>query len=85
MSNDVAYPVFRTPGRGLALRVARQMLEFGAQPYSEVSVEAEVPTVTEMKRLRDALPESWFMCWNMDAPVVAPNRNPGPDLCDSRP
>jgi hypothetical protein len=72
MSTDVAYPVFRTSDRDLALRVARQMVVFGAQPYSQVSVEAEVPTVSEVKRLRDALPESWFMCWNMDAPVVAP-------------
>ncbi|MFD9460414.1 hypothetical protein [Streptomyces sp. NPDC060027] len=85
MSNDVAYPVFRTPDLGLALRVAREMVAFGAQPHSEVSVEAEIPTVTEVKRLRDALPESWFTCWNMDAdaPVVP---LPGiPDLTCSAP
>lgn len=83
MSNGVAYPVFRTPDLDLALRVARQMVAFGAQPYSEVSVEAEVPTVAEVRRLRDALPDSWFTCWNMDAPVVPP---PGiPDLTCSAP
>ncbi len=78
MSNGVAYPVFRTPDVDLALRVARQMVAFGAQPYSKVSVEAEVPTVAEVGRLRDVLPDSWFTCWNMDSPTVPP---PGiPDL-----
>ncbi|MFG2950502.1 hypothetical protein [Streptomyces adustus] len=83
MSNDVAYPIFRTPDLELALRAAWQMAAFGAQPYSEVSVEAEVATLTEVRRLRDVLPESWFTCWNMDAPVVLP---PGiPDLTRSAP
>lgn len=78
MSSSVAYPVFRTPDLDLALRVARRMVAFGVQPTSEVSVEAEVPTAAEVGRLRDALPDSWFTCWNMDAPAVPP---PGiPDL-----
>ncbi|MFD7631315.1 hypothetical protein ACFV7Q_35770 [Streptomyces sp. NPDC059851] len=76
MSNDVAYPVFRTPDRDLALRTARRMVAFGAQPYSQVSVEAEVPTLAEARRLRDALPESWFTCWDVDAPSVPPPNIP---------
>lgn len=83
MSNDVAYPVFRTPDLGPALRVARQMVAFGAQPWSVVSVEAQAPTIAEVKRLRGALPESWFTCWGMNAPAVPP---PGiPDLTCSVP
>ncbi|MFG2767429.1 hypothetical protein [Streptomyces rubiginosohelvolus] len=78
MSNSVAYPVLRTPDLDLALRVARQMVVFGAQPGSEVSVLAEVPTVTEAGRLRDALPDASFESESMDAPIVPP---PGiPDL-----
>ncbi|MFF9016464.1 hypothetical protein ACF09C_26275 [Streptomyces sp. NPDC014870] len=78
MSTGVAFPVIRTPDRDLALRLARRMVAFGVQPYSEVSVEAVVPTVAEVSRLRDALPESWFTSWNRAAPVVPP---PGiPDL-----
>ncbi|MEJ8643007.1 hypothetical protein WKI68_19690 [Streptomyces sp. MS1.HAVA.3] len=60
MSNGIAYPVFRTSDPAVALNVARQMVAFGVQPYSEVSVEAEVPTLAEVRRLRDALPEAWF-------------------------
>ncbi|GHI86701.1 hypothetical protein [Streptomyces xanthophaeus] len=60
MSNSIAYPVFRTPDPDAALSVARQLVEFGVRPYSEVSVEAEVPTLAEVGRLRDALPEAWF-------------------------
>ncbi|MFH9609655.1 hypothetical protein [Streptomyces sp. NPDC017448] len=78
MSISVAYPVFRTPDLDLALRVARRMVAFGAQPCSEVSVMAEAPTVAEARRLRDALPDAWFESQSMDAPVVPP---PGiPDL-----
>ncbi|MER7886987.1 hypothetical protein ABTY35_29670 [Streptomyces fimicarius] len=83
MSNGVAYPVLRTPDLDLALRAARQMVVFGAQRCSEVSVEAEVPTVAEVGRLRDVLPDAWFTCENVDAPVVPP---PGiPDLTCSVP
>lgn len=74
MSNGVAYPILRTPDLDLALRVARQMVVFGAQPGSEVSVLVEVPTVTEAGRLRDALPDTWFESESMDAPIV-------PQLC----
>ncbi|GHF77772.1 hypothetical protein [Streptomyces griseosporeus] len=78
MSNDVAYPVFRTADRDLALRAARRLVAFGARPWSQVSVETEVPTAAEAIRLRDALPEAWFTCWHLDAPILAA---PGvPDL-----
>jgi hypothetical protein len=78
MSMDVAYPVFRSPDPGLSLRVARQMVAFGIQTHSEVSVEALVSTMAEVKRLGDALPEAWATSWNLDAPAAPP---PGfPDL-----
>ncbi|MFF7492852.1 hypothetical protein [Streptomyces rubiginosohelvolus] len=78
MSIGVAYPVLRTSDLDLALRVARQMVVFGAQACSEVSVLAEAPTVSEAGRLRDALPDAWFESESMDAPIVPP---PGiPDL-----
>lgn len=69
MSTDVAYPIFRSPDCNLALRVAWQMVAFGRQSYSGVSVDATVPTLAEVKRLREALPDSWFTCWQggMDA------------------
>ncbi|MFD7096280.1 hypothetical protein ACFWA0_15670, partial [Streptomyces xanthophaeus] len=60
MSNSIAYPVFRTADPDAALSVARQLVAFGVQTYSEVSVEAEVPTLAEVGRLRDTLPEAWF-------------------------
>ncbi|MFI1185977.1 hypothetical protein [Streptomyces californicus] len=84
MSNHVAYPVFRTPDRDLALRVARRMVAFGALPDSEVSVEiGGVSTTAEAGRLRDVLPDAWFTCWNTDVPAAPP---PGiPDLTLSVP
>ncbi|WP_406423839.1 hypothetical protein OH809_04265 [Streptomyces sp. NBC_00873] len=63
MSVGIDYPVFRTPDLVLALNTARRMVAFGVQPYSEVSVEAELPTLAETTRMRDALPEAWFMSW----------------------
>ncbi|MEV7524244.1 hypothetical protein [Streptomyces sp. NPDC091371] len=60
MSTDVAYPVFRTPDPELALSMARLLVEFGTEPYSEVSVEALVSTSAGVGRMRDALPEAWF-------------------------
>ncbi|MDV5143581.1 hypothetical protein R1T08_04575 [Streptomyces sp. SBC-4] len=41
MSDDVAYPVFRTPDPALALRTARRLMEFGRCEHSEVSAYAE--------------------------------------------
>ncbi|MEV5313855.1 hypothetical protein [Streptomyces sp. NPDC052610] len=60
MSSGIAYPVFRTPDPALALSVARRMVAFGVQPYSEVSVEAEVSTLVEVRRMLDVLPGAWF-------------------------
>ncbi|MGW8765367.1 hypothetical protein ACWGN5_22980 [Streptomyces sp. NPDC055815] len=79
MSDDVAYPIFRSPDRAEALRVARQMVAFGVRPFSEVSVEAEAHTPGELKRLCGELPEAWLVCWDdSGAPAVPP---PGlPDL-----
>ncbi|NYV73692.1 hypothetical protein [Streptomyces sp. UH6] len=58
--------------------MARQMVAFGVAPYSEVSVEAAVPTVAEVKRLADPLPDAWLTSWNTGAPATPP---PGfPDL-----
>ncbi|WP_328946187.1 hypothetical protein OG259_36800 [Streptomyces sp. NBC_00250] len=64
MSNDIAYPVFRTPDPALALSVARRMVAFGVQPWSDVSVETEVSTLAEVKRLLDALPGAWFVSYS---------------------
>lgn len=36
------------------------MVAFGVQPHSDVSVEAELSTVSAVGRTRDALPEAWF-------------------------
>ncbi|MGA5192954.1 hypothetical protein [Streptomyces exfoliatus] len=60
MSNDVAYPVFRTPDPVLALRTARRLVEFGRCEYSEVSAFAELSSVAEVRRAAKAMPEAWF-------------------------
>lgn len=82
MSSDVAYPVLRSADRGEALRVARQLVEYGLKSFSEVNVEAEAHTVEELKRLAGELPEAWVICYdNRGAPEVPP---PGlPDLTRS--
>ncbi|MFG2339527.1 hypothetical protein [Streptomyces yangpuensis] len=60
MSNDIAYPVFRTPDLALALSTARRLMEFGRCEYSEVSVYAEFRSVAEVRRVAKELPEAWF-------------------------
>ncbi|MEU8616585.1 hypothetical protein [Streptomyces sp. NPDC048623] len=60
MSNDIAYPVFRTPDPALALATARRLMEFGRCEHSDVSVYAELPSVAEVRRVAEALPEGWF-------------------------
>ncbi|MFD3580957.1 hypothetical protein [Streptomyces sp. NPDC058683] len=60
MSNDIAYPVFRTPDLALALSTARRLMEFGRCEYSEVSVYAEIRSVAEVRRVAKELPEGWF-------------------------
>ncbi|MFV5997740.1 hypothetical protein ACNPQM_36480 [Streptomyces sp. NPDC056231] len=60
MSNDIAYPVFRTPDLALALSTARRLIEFGRCEYSEVSVYAEFSSVAEVRRVAKVLPEECF-------------------------
>ncbi|MGW1354887.1 hypothetical protein ACWCQE_37345 [Streptomyces sp. NPDC002409] len=60
MSNDIAYPVFRTPDPALALSVARRLMEFGRCEDSEVSVYADLRSVAEVRRVAKELPEGWF-------------------------
>nr|WTB34021.1 hypothetical protein OG781_35035 [Streptomyces sp. NBC_00830] len=60
MSNDIAYPVFRTPDPALALSTARRLMEFGRCEYSEVSVYAELRSVAEVRRVAKELPAGWF-------------------------
>ncbi|MFJ3520801.1 MULTISPECIES: hypothetical protein [unclassified Streptomyces] len=59
MSNDIAYPVFRTPDPALALSTARRLMEFGRCEYSGVSADAELPSVAEVQRMAKELPEGW--------------------------
>uniref|UniRef100_A0AAU2K2L1 Uncharacterized protein n=1 Tax=Streptomyces sp. NBC_00049 TaxID=2903617 RepID=A0AAU2K2L1_9ACTN len=60
MSNDVAYPVFRTSDPVLALSTARRLMEFGRCEYSQVSVYAELRSVAEVRRVAGELPAGWF-------------------------
>ncbi|MFG3001750.1 hypothetical protein [Streptomyces sp. NPDC048340] len=60
MSDDIAYPVFRTPDLALALSTARRLMDFGRCEDSEVSVYAEFNSVAEVQRVAKELPEGWF-------------------------
>ncbi|WP_225800284.1 hypothetical protein [Streptomyces sp. NK15101] len=60
MSNDVAYPVFRSPDPALALSTARRLMEFGRCEHSEVSAYAELSSVAEVRRMAKAMPKGWF-------------------------
>ncbi|MGC5038246.1 hypothetical protein ACPXCS_20350 [Streptomyces sp. DT190] len=60
MSNDIAFPVFRTPDPALALRTARRLMEFGRSEHSDVCVYTELPSVAEVRRVAKELPEAWF-------------------------
>ncbi|MGW8355431.1 hypothetical protein [Streptomyces wedmorensis] len=60
MSNDIAYPVFRTPDLALALSTARGLMEFGRCEFSDVSVYAKFRSVSEVRRVAKELPEVWF-------------------------
>ncbi|MEV7174146.1 hypothetical protein AB0O18_31175 [Streptomyces sp. NPDC093224] len=60
MSDDVAYPVFRTPDLALALSTARRLMEFGRRPCSQVSVAAQLSSVAEVRRLGERLPGGRF-------------------------
>ncbi|MFK4600474.1 hypothetical protein [Streptomyces pristinaespiralis] len=60
MSNDIAYPVFRTSDPVLALRIARRLMEFGRCEYSKVSGFAELPSVAAVRRMAKAMTEGQF-------------------------
>ncbi|MEX0173085.1 hypothetical protein [Streptomyces sp. LMG1-1-1.1] len=60
MSNDVAYPVFRTPDPTLALRTARRLMEFGRCEHAEVSAYAELSSVADVRRVARAIPLGRF-------------------------
>ncbi|MER5889576.1 hypothetical protein ABT160_37615 [Streptomyces sp. NPDC001941] len=60
MSVDIAYPVFRTSDRALALSTARRLVEYGRRECSEVSVYGEFGTVAEARRVAARWPEGWF-------------------------
>ncbi|MFJ8762824.1 hypothetical protein [Streptomyces cyaneofuscatus] len=51
MSNDVAYPVFRTFDLGLALSTARRLMEFGRREDSRLTAYAELCSVAEVQRV----------------------------------
>ncbi|MFF3014745.1 hypothetical protein [Streptomyces sp. NPDC057939] len=89
MSDDIAYPVFRTPDVVLALGAARRLMEFGRCEYSEVSVCAMLGSVAEVRRVAKALPAALFrgheeawefegMSWEEHPALVLGVR--GPDL-----
>lgn len=50
MSNDIAYPVFRSPDPVLALSLACRLMEFGRCEYTNVSLYAELRSVDEVRR-----------------------------------
>ncbi|MEX0173194.1 hypothetical protein [Streptomyces sp. LMG1-1-1.1] len=60
MSNDIAYPVFRSPDPVLALSMARRLMEFGRCEHADVSLYAEFHSVDEVRRGAKELPEGWF-------------------------
>ncbi|MFI7345309.1 hypothetical protein ACIBSR_03430 [Streptomyces sp. NPDC049936] len=60
MSDDIAYPVFRTPDLALALSTARRLMEVGQWGDSDVCVYAELHSVAEVQRVAKELPEGWF-------------------------
>ncbi|CAO0835671.1 putative protein OS=Streptomyces microflavus OX=1919 GN=Smic_85570 PE=4 SV=1 [Streptomyces microflavus] len=60
MSNDVAYPVFRTSHLGLALSTARRLMEFGRREDSRVTAYAELCSVAEVQRVARELPQGQY-------------------------
>ncbi|CAO0828269.1 hypothetical protein ACIOHB_31365 [Streptomyces microflavus] len=57
MSNDVAYPVFRTSDLGLALSIASRLMEFGRREDFRVTAYAELCSVAEVQRVARELPQ----------------------------
>ncbi|WP_158716002.1 hypothetical protein [Streptomyces sp. NRRL B-24720] len=66
MSNDVAYPVFRTPDPALALRVARQLLGVGDLEHAKVDVDVELPRVEDALLILRTMPDAWFRTEDVD-------------------
>ncbi|MFF9172443.1 MULTISPECIES: hypothetical protein [unclassified Streptomyces] len=60
MSNDIAYPVFRSPDPVRALSMARRLMEFGRCEHTNVSLYAELRSVDEVRQGAKKLPEGWF-------------------------
>jgi hypothetical protein len=60
MSDDIAFPVFRTPNLALALSTARRLMAFGQWEHSVVCVYAELHSAAEVRRVAKELPEGWF-------------------------
>ncbi|MEU1223035.1 hypothetical protein [Streptomyces microflavus] len=60
MSNDIAYPVFRTSDLGLALSTARRLMEFGRREDSRVTAYAELCSVAEVQRVARELPQGQY-------------------------
>ncbi|CAL9661642.1 hypothetical protein SUDANB108_07042 [Streptomyces sp. enrichment culture] len=85
MSDDIAYPVFRTPDLALALSTARRLMEFGRWEESDVCVYAQLHSVAEVQRVAKELPEGWFrgreedgVPWEDQPALVLGSK--GPDL-----
>ncbi|MFE1415260.1 hypothetical protein ACIGFK_02800 [Streptomyces sp. NPDC085524] len=88
MSNDIAYPVFRTTDLALALSTARSLMEFGRCEYSEVSAYAEFHSFAEVRRAAKELPGAWFqgqaeyaefdgVPWEQQPPLAVGVQGPG--------
>ncbi|MEU6169982.1 hypothetical protein [Streptomyces tanashiensis] len=66
MSNDIAYPIFRSPDPVLALSTARRIMGLGRCEYTNVSLYAELRSVDEARRGAKELPEGWFRAQEHD-------------------
>lgn len=84
MSDDIAYPVFRTPDLALALSTARRLMLFGQQEDSDVCVCAQLHSVAEVQRVAKELPEGWFrgreedgVPWEDQPALVLGSKGPG--------
>ncbi|MFE2051574.1 hypothetical protein ACFXAS_24165 [Streptomyces sp. NPDC059459] len=84
MSDDIAYPVFRTPHLALALSTARRLVEFGQWEDSDVCVYAQLHSVAEVQRVAKELSEGWFrgrevdgVPWEDQPALVRGGKGPG--------
>ncbi|MFE2009830.1 hypothetical protein [Streptomyces sp. NPDC059491] len=72
MSDDVAYPVFRSPDPVLALSVARRLMMIGHGEYTNTCLYAELCSVAEVRRGAKELPEGWFRGQELSGEVDVP-------------